>query len=266
MEQNQTTKKRPLAALLGYILGAVVSAAIGYWIAQYLDSSRLPIRYSEPIYLPVYVGQNQVVEGLTYDIGKVTYKSQDYLALRVVQLQISNYSSRTLKSGAQFLIVDSALKPLPESAIVDVLGEQLNTPGGNRVGIKREDISGMGPGFRSVGDLPSGAALQVTVIVDANTLPSLKKTGLVIQKVAREGETFEPQQQSGIQLSLSGYIFSLIAAAVVYVFLLTVINYRMLHNYGFGSQLIDRVAAKLLGREIMRPLNDWLYYWGRKKS
>jgi hypothetical protein len=268
MQQNHSaSKSRPLSTIFLYIVGAIFSGAVGYYIAVLLSAGNILIKYSEPTYVTAFVGQNQVLNDLTYDVSRVTFKGKDYNGLRAAQFQISNYSNRNLRSDAQFLFIDSAGRPLPDKAVIDILCEcQLNVPSGGLIAIARQDVPGVGPGFKMLSDLPAGSAIRVTLVLDVSIAPPLKDAGISIQKLAREQESLEPQQQTGVNISVLDYILSLVAATAVYVTLITFINYRVLHNYGFGSRAIDVVLVKLTGREIMRQLCDWLYYLGRKKE
>jgi hypothetical protein len=246
-------KSNSISSVVLFVIGAIVSALIGYYVARYLGESNVSIQYYQAANLYAAIGLNRIDSDLNLEVNRVIYKNTEYQSLRLVRFYILNDSGRNLRNDAQFVFISSDNRLIPPQAVVDVFCEcQAAISSGSLVVIDRQDIQNLGPGFKLVSDLPGLSQIGVVIVLDTSGDPSLRDISIGVQKLAREQENFQLLTPSDtITLSTLSYALSLVAAAIAYITIITFINLRI-GVYGFGSRLIDRISMKLIGREIMR--------------
>lgn len=134
-----------LSRALTYLAAISVPTIVAFWLGVWLQGDlTLECRIENDVIASV--GSSKLAPALALEVSRVSYRGEDYEALRVLYFSIVNTDWQSLPSGARFFFVPNTPSALPEKAVVHMY-VQSKISASEVVLTTRDNVPGTGPGF-----------------------------------------------------------------------------------------------------------------------
>ncbi len=184
--QDETLTDFTLKKLIGAIIAALVPIVFTVGTFQRLRG-RLSLTSYKSEDMLAEVGPTEVPGRVLLDVTDIRHGEARYGKVRILKFQVLNDDSRSFKERTHFLFFDRNTGSLDPGAVVSV--HCAPHPGfAGAVDWEREDLSTSGPGIRMKSDVPGGARLQFTLVLDLEAHPHLASRDIVMRKLVKTGE------------------------------------------------------------------------------